>query len=633
MADAGRHMGEHKEIEMDVARPEPTKAKPTQVLSKAPKSSPLETSQAAVMRGALVTAQHWLEHGGASGSWLNVAKHVETHVAEAVSLIGRSSAFLEVAGQLDETYRAMDAYILRTAPQLRGSEADSFRAEFKAIRSVTENMRRALKMQHHPSTRGRRPASNTNDAYEGAALEATLDLIALEATAAVGHAETNQTLALNAVATLLRDLSYAGSLLDVYGGTDKAKRFTAKAGSAGLALAKLQRVVNDKQDNKSLREAFKPVEAKSNELMGAIKLPLIADIELKTSNKRDGEKDEATAEITAARSTLRSAFTTLNTRIGEGAFIFYELATKEDEPDPSALWSEMVKGLLISLIANVIGPGVGALASKLGIVAAEKAVDLVANTATDTLQAWADSVQAAESEAKTDSDKNKAALYFKRSVVLGADKTRSLIETDFDDRITDRSVSASEIRHAATLITNAAKGAATRTLHHSARDFALMLAQRSLGADAKPGAKRTEKQTTRIGSDYQYGPGWEDGKRTGAEGIARLRIRVRDSGNSVDHYELVGLNKDMAKAVFDGAQGRIGKLGVPTEIELSSDQSGHKELVVVDEGANIRFSTGWQLFRQESMRKHARTFGSPDKAWEELRHYIIPDTFKRSVDE
>ncbi len=627
-------MAEHKEIEMDAARPEPTKAKPTQVLSKAPKSSPLETSQAAVMRGALVTAQHWLEHGGASGSWLNVAKHVEMHVAEAVSVIGRSSAFLEVAGQLDDTYRAMDAYILRTAPQLRGSEADSFRTEFKAIRSVTENMRRTLKLQHHPSTRGRRPASNTNDAYEGTAIEATLDLIALEATAASGHAAQNQPLALNAVAALQRELAYAVSLVDSYAGKDKEKRFAAKAGAAGLALARLQRGINDSQNNKPMREAFATVEAKADELMGAIKLPVIANIELKTSNKRDLAKDTGLEEITAARSGLTNAFTSFSTGIQEGTFLFYELAKKQDEPDAPALWSEMVKGLLISLIGNAIGPGVGALATKLGLVAAGAAADYIANAATDTVQSWAGPIiDTAKAESKTDTDIHKAALYFRKSVVLGADGARARIVAGFDKRIEEHSISAGEIREATGLIVEATKGLATRTLHHSARDFALMLAQRSLGADKKPDAKPLDKGTTRIGSDWQFGEGWTDGKRNAAEGIARIKIRLGDAKPSVDHYELVGLNKDMAKAVFDGAQGKVGELGVPTEIELSSDRSGHKELLVVDEHAKVRFSSPWQLFREESMRGRAPKFASPEQAWAEITNFVIPDTFKRSVDE
>lgn len=72
-------------------------------------------------------------------------------------------------------------------------------------------------------------------------------------------------------------------------------------------------------------------------------------------------------------------------------------------------------------------------------------------------------------------------------------------------------------------------------------------------------------------------------------------------------------------------------MGEHKEIEM--DRSGHKELLVVDENAKVRFSSPWQLFREESMRGFVRKFGTAEQAWAEVKNTAIPDTFKRSVDE
>lgn len=614
-------MGDFQEIEMDpvVAR-EPAKDNPRVE----PKASRFDSAQASVVRSALETAQNWFER---NAPWRIVANHVSLHFQEAVSLISRSKPSLESAGQLDATYRAMDAYILRVAPQLQGDEADTFRHEFKAIRSVADNLRRVLGMPKLPSKKSGRSASKSNDTYEAAALEATLDLVLLEATMTtnkVSAASESQYIPaiINAASRLHRDLNYAVEMLNAYGGADRARRFGKQAGAVGLALAQLQRFINDRQNRKQMVDAFGAVESKADELMEGVKLPAISSIELKTSNKRDDLKEGASIELTTARSALGSSFSSLQTKVAEGAFLFYELAVKQDEPDEASLWTDLVKGLLIALVGNALGPGVGTLATRAGLVAAEGAgINFVANAATDAIQAWAGPIiDAAKGQTKNDADKKKAALYFKTSVVLASDEVRRRIEKDFDRRISDHSINAQEIRDAESKVSNEVPGAEIRTFHHAARDFALMLAQQSLGVDESPG-QPTSKKTTRIGKDYEHHRGWTDGQKSRAEGIARLSVTVGADGYSIERYELVGLNKEMAKAVLDGAQGKLGSLGLPTEISITTKGHGYPEMLVVDEKTTIRYSTSWNLFRQSPA---SARFDSPDKAWKELRNAVIP---------
>jgi hypothetical protein len=629
-------MGELNEIEMkpERASKEPSKA-PAPILPKVPR---VETSQMAVGRAALVTAQNWFERGVTPSSWRVTADHCALHLQEAASLIHRSKTSSELAGQLDNTYRAMDAYILRTAPHLHGDEAEAFRHELKAIRSVADNLRLVLGMPKLPSKRSGNAASGSNDHYEADALDATLDLVLLETTTTLSKIKTSGEdhyvpEVVKTAASLRRNMNYAVDVLDAYGGADKTRRFGMKARAVGLALAQLQRFIDERQNRKQMLDAFAPVESKADELMHRLKLSAISKIEQTTTNDRDLAKDAGVEDIASARRALTSAFTTLQTNVSEGAFLFYALATKQDEPDEAALWTDMVKGLLIALVGNAMGLGVGRIAVKLGLMAAEGAAHgFTSNAATDAIQAWAGPmIDAAKGEAKSSADKNKAALYFKTSVVKAADGVRQRIEQGFDQRINERSVNGKEIQAAADSVANDAIGADTRTFHHASRDFALMLAQQSLGVDESSSKDPEAKRTTRIGKDYEFdGRGWTGGKQGQAEGIVRIGVTIGADGYSVDRYELVGLNKEMAKAVFEGAQGKIGRLGLPTEIMITTKQSGYPEMLVVDENQALRFSTSWNLLRQPPF-PAARRFASAESAWKELRNAHIPNALVGDV--
>jgi hypothetical protein len=519
-------------------------------------------------------------------------------------------------------------------------------------------------------------ATKSDDTYNARALTATLEMVALEAQSTLERVRATtdpdeyQPLVMAAIGSLEQQTSYAAANFEAYRGKDKQQLFMQTIQRATKPIDGLLRFVEARQNNRAMLERFAGVKATTNKLRTAVKLGRIEEIEGGKTGKEDASASNELTRMSTARGALTSALTTLTTRIEAAADQFYELAKLEDPPDEDALWTELVKGLVISLLGNVVGAKAGELLTRLAGTHTTKVLDvtetlvpnplnakytvkktvlgkggdainnvgdkgqgLMSGSTTDLSQSWAGTLAQAETATKADKlAKNKAALFFKKSLVLGADNTRSKIEQDINKRQNARDISASEIEGMAAGIARDAANAFSNTLTSAARDFSLMFAQQSLGADASPKAKPGDKKTTRIGRDYQFGEGWTDGARTTAEGIARIRIHLTHRGPSIDRYELVGMNQHLTKLVHNGARGRIGSLGVPTEIELSSDRSNHKEMLVVDENKAIRFKTGWNLFRVPEVLAIASGLATPEKAWTTLQDYTIPDTFKIETD-
>ncbi len=645
-------------------------------LSKPPPKDAFDTAYENAAIAALLHAQHWFDKGAASITskhpiaWQTVCGNAFPSLQQAARG-GNQKPTAQHVERMDEMRRAMDIYIELATSRVEVSDAGAFRKVVEHLREQDYIIREMSRLPARPGRQKHVTAMKSDDAYEAQALVACLTSIEVlsnlthDGIGSMKEGTYAPAIEISSQA-LEQELAYAVSLLSAYEGSDKARAFAPRIKSVGIALARLQRFIEGRQNNKAMRSQFAGAQKNANKLMVATGLQPIESIELGSSNEVEASEGAELTHITTARSELTSALTTLNTRIHVAADQFYELSKLVDPIDDSSLWSDLVKGLLIALIANVVGPNVGGLITRLAgtkttklLEVTEKLVkhplnfqrtvkqtilkggevsnrvgegaqNLIANTTTDASQAWAGTLTAAEAETKSEKTaQNKAALFFKKSLILAADESRGKIESDVSRRQDDRDISAAEIKAMAAGIEKDAADAFTRTLNGAARDFALMLAQLSLGADAKPNAKPKDKQVTKIGNDYQHGPGWTDGTRLKAEGIARIKIHVTHAGFSVDHYELVGLNKELTKLVYDGAAGRIGHLGVPTEIEFSSDRSGHKDLLVVDELKKIRYVTPWNLFRAPNISElgFASAFATPEKAWQRLQGEVIPNTF------
>ncbi len=616
----------------------------------------------AVVRTALQTAQHWLDRGKAT-RWDVVAAHVALHVQEAVSLIGQSGAWRQLAGQLDETCRALDLYIVTVGSTLQGSELDKFGHEFRPLRATTNNMRRVLGLSEQPKKTQHKRASQRDDVYEAQALDAVLDLIAHEAGQAFRQAHDSrdprryQAIILSTIPSLQRRLSYAVSVMGAYAGSDKHSRFARGIQPAAKALAELQRFINGRQNNKEMLTQFALVEGSANQLLAAVQLSPLSSIKVETSNAQDDSKEEEKLAVTTARNRLDRVLHDLQTKINLGAQNFFDYSQLVDPPKPGSMWPELVKGLLISLITNVIGTGAGnlinrfaaqaaALTGKFGHVSdrSKKTVngDTSKGSAVDTLQAWTGSVDDAMNEAASDkNEQTRDAILFRQAVILAAARTHKLLMGTVDTRIEKKEIAADEITNETGRIELEAKDAAERTLQLSAKGFATLMAQRTLGAiDApdKPPSKDDKDQQpplrklkpdekpklTKIPGAHDYFFGSEaiakGGKRDDVKGIARIKVDLSSTGFEAKELQLVGLNSDIAKSVVAGSE-RLGKLEVPAEIEVTLKGRSGNWFLLVDESGTLHSYTSWESFRASIPADEAlvEPFRTPQQTWAKLQ--------------
>ncbi len=591
-----------------------------------------------VARSALLTAQHWFDKGVASLAgtkpieWETVAEMAFPSLDQALTVIGDwDEARGKIAAQLDATRRAMDLYFNRMTPRVPPREVGSYKRVVDKLRSTEVTLRAALDLPMLPAQEVHKPASKHDDVYEAQSLGATLDLIAFEARTTLERARSSndatvyRPLVLGAVPELQNQLAHALSLSDAYGGTDKAHAFAARIQIASIPITGLRNFITTRLNDKALSDQFAVVEARANRLRAAHKLEPLGG-----PHERAIEKQEHQS-VDAALLRLDAGLDELQGKIELGANRFYELAKLEDPQAPGSLWTELAEGLIVALIGNVVGAGIGRVMKGLSLgMISDEAQDLISGSASDTLQSWSGAVNTAKTTARAEENERiRDALFFRESLLESRQAVALGVKTAIAKRIEEGTIATVEINAIATELLRQAVTAKERTYQDAARKFALFLARRGLGGTEQ----RRGKEVSKIGTAHEYFIGdslSRAGKRDGTEGIARISVELDRSGPTVDRFQLLGMNSDMANAVLGGASRRINKLGLPTEIEIAPTWSRLKWIIVVDEAGELRTSTPWNEFRTDvpALGPIVAAYGTPAKAWDRLREVLIPSTVK-----
>ncbi len=326
----------------------------------------------------------------------------------------------------------------------------------------------------------------------------------------------------------------------------------------------------------------------------------------------------------------------------ESKFTAFELGAQKLEtyasmappsPKPS-FWEELAKGILISVIGNVIGPAVGALVSASARAMTEASLGFVAGTTTDAVQAIASKIaDGAFKHATSANDKMRNVQLFYQGLVLTQAECVRAAEGSITSRVEAKTISAAELVSMREDIDKANVGEVTEmTFAHAAHGFTLLTSQLGLGVQDRGGDK-VSAMDGYFGKPMA-GPGFGErmvGSKLGTSGVGRLRVAVFDNGEiagyQIEKFALHGMVGDLAEAVLAHADYRMDKLALPIEIEIEPPSSGREAMafLVIDERGELRASKNWKEMRgTDTQARNADFYATPEKMWQSLRHDPLP---------
>lgn len=361
----------------------------------------------------------------------------------------------------------------------------------------------------------------------------------------------------------------------------------------------------------------------------------------------DSEAREIRATADVFNNAIDAAFVGFTT----GADQFKDLSALSRPPEAVAAWKELAKGILTSMLGNLMGPVVGSVLrshSKLS----QAAMDYVAGSTIDSVQSITGTiVDGALQRAENENAMRRDVQLFYQGLVLAEAKCKQVIANSVGARIRTGSISALELEQMTKDVQRSdLHEIALTTFHGAAHGFAQLTAQRSLGV----GADKVSQMDGYFGTKEpaMFGDGLGErrlaGNKQGRAGVARLQVEVFDhgtgrvAGTQITKFEIHGMNDDMAAAVLANAGYKLEGLGLPVEVHFAPPWFGrHKPtpMIAIDETGALRATSSWEAFDPEHSSSlsnggtsrypqagNAEFYSTPEKLWAAIRTDSIPKT-------
>jgi hypothetical protein len=305
-----------------------------------------------------------------------------------------------------------------------------------------------------------------------------------------------------------------------------------------------------------------------------------------------------------------------------GAGRFSDYAKLTPPPPKASFWEELAKGILISVIGNVVGPAVGALVKANARTMTELSLGLIAGSTTDSVQALAGKIaDDAFVEAASVNDLPRNVALFTKGLVLTQAECVRVAQDQVTKRVQAKSISAAElVAMREDIDKSSAQQVELMTFQRAAHGFALLTAQ--LGLDVK-GDDKVSAMDGYFGEPMSGGDRFGEtryGSKLGTMGVGRLQITLFAGGRfRIEKFALNGMIGDLARAVLAQAGDGIDKIGLPIELEIEPNNSGRDAhaFLAIDERGQVRATRGWELM-------HGTFDGTPEKLWQSVRRTSIP---------
>jgi hypothetical protein len=410
---------------------------------------------------------------------------------------------------------------------------------------------------------------------------------------------------------------YAHSLLGEHPAV--ATTLRARIATASVPIQQIRAWIFARQNNAKLLAMFDRALDEIDALRATAGLGSLAGepvSPLARASIEGSNKEEA--EVSSKEKLLHTAIETRFKAFKAGADRFSKIGLLTPPPPTASFWEELAKGILISVIGNVVGPAVGALVKAHARAITDASLGFIADATTDSVQAIAGKIAEdafAATSSKNDTARN-VALFTKGLELTQIECVRAA-QDNVTKRVTDKTISAAELGAMQEDIDKSSMlEVEMMTFQRAAHGFALLTAQLGLDVQGRGG----DKVSAMDGYFDQpiAGRPVHDGK-LGTEGVARMQISLLGNGYRIERFRLNGMVGDLAQAVLENAGNRIENIGLPLEIEIEPSSSGRDAHVIlaIDERGKLRATKNWQEAQGD-------TSWTPEQLWEVLRRATVP---------
>lgn len=598
--------------------------------------APDEVQRLEVIRVALLNAELWAESTLAGLARDGVDHGTDWNLDEVVAPLHIALDTLQTGGELDATsvWLQLDN-TSRTLAKLRealGAAGPDQHDALEQITAIDQRLRASLGRTPTPTLTSSRDRKATVESTERQLLGSLLSLIAEEAKrgyrSLVDQSDRRHEILPPVIRALSTHVDHAALLAENTAPVTALPALEA----ASQAILQLQNWAHAREEVGKYMPGLGRIVSSLDRIRGHAGLEKLNTLDtpaLPQSESLEQEREERAVD--AAKDKLFSTLKTQYEAYKEGVTLFRALSELKKPPPPTSWSDQLAKSIVIAAIGNLGGPAVGFLVASIAKGTVSKtAIDFISNTTTDASQAELD--ERIQKEAPGTNQDTRDRERFAAGMTLGHTKTIETLEHRIADLRHSRQVSAAELDALRVAAQHMPLGDLTQTVYRQAmHGFALFRARQALGTKQQ-GKQNVADLDNYFARDIHGVP-----EKEGSTGVGRISMRLLDHGNTlqavVDRFDVHGMNHDMALAVMERAEYRLGRLGLPLEVEVTPPVWGKKLLdgnpfFVVDERGALHSSRGWSEITARLRSQHvqqpdnADVFLTPERAWSWLRDQI-----------
>jgi hypothetical protein len=310
-------------------------------------------------------------------------------------------------------------------------------------------------------------------------------------------------------------------------------------------------------------------------------------------------------------------------------------ALKRPAPKGDAFEAFLLKAL-VTLGLNIVTPGIGTFVGRfvaLGLLS-ETSADVLSKTSakmlTGQVEGAVKTIVATKPEKPDSNESVRERRYFVETLIQSQLITIGVFRTRVHEMVEKQQISATEIAGmTATLDTTSAE-LGDKAYREAAHSFATLQAEKGFSyADERDGRKSPDPMAGYLDKDLRGAP-----RKEGTFGVGRVGLQINQVGEDLKvtfkTFEIHGMNDDVALAILQRGQYRLGQIQLPLEIEMLPPRWAVRNWIdlpffVVDADAQVRAARNWEAIteslaaRDWQRPRDANLIATPQAAWDAIR--------------